>query len=177
MLLLKKKPKFGLIWKKWMWCPLIVFTALYGLLFASCGAIKEVPVETNVETHYIDSIRWEIRDSIRIKEETRYKEWAGLLDTLRISSARGTQMRAWNDTTLGVLSGELREPELKEQTRIIYKDRWKTKDSLVFKEVPIEVEKPVRYIPRWVWWSLAFNILTILGIGLIIYLKIKKPIG
>jgi hypothetical protein len=100
--------------------------------------------------------------------------WLG--DSLKIEGAR-SRMWAVADTTREALIGGLEEDKVEEKTRIVYKDRWKVRDSLVFKEIPIEVEKPVRYTPRWVWWSLAFNILTILGFVLIIYLKIKKPIG
>ena len=145
-------------------------------LAVGCKVTQLVPVETGTTVNVRDSIRWEIRDSIRIKEETRYKEWAGLLDTLSISSARGTQMRAWNDTTLGVLSGELREPELKEQTRIIYKDRWKVRDSIVFKEVPKIVEKPVEIIKiPWIFKFLsAVGLLSIIGLIIFLFVKIKR---
>lgn len=167
MLLLKKKPKFGLIWKKWMWSPLTIFLALYGLLFASCGAIKEVPVETNVETHYIDSIRWEIKDSVRITEATRYRDMAWLGDSLKIQGAR-SRMWAVADTTREALIGGLEEDRVEEKTRIVYKDRWKVRDSIVFKEIPKIVEKPVETIKiPWIYKVLsAVGLLSIIGIAL-----------
>lgn len=141
-----------------------------------CRTPYYVPIETGTTVNVRDSIRWEIKDSIRITEATRYRDMAWLGDSLKIQGAR-SRMWAVADTTREALIGGLEEDKVEEKTRIVYKDRWKVRDSLVFKEIPIEVEKPVRFIPRWVWWSLAFNILTILGIGLIIYLKLKKPIG
>lgn len=167
------KNSFGLVYglRRWL-LGAIMILALAG----GCKVTQLVPIETGTTVNVRDSIRWEIRDSIRIKEETRYKEWAGLLDTLSISSARGTQMRAWNDTTLGVLSGELREPELKEQTRIIYKDRWKVRDSIVFKEIPKIVEKPVEIIKiPWIFKFLsAVGLLSIIGLIIFLFVKIKR---
>ena len=141
-----------------------------------CRTIQYIPIETGTTVNVRDSIRWEIRDSVVIREATRYKDMAWLGDSLRIQGQR-SRMWAVADTAKGAIVGGLEEDKVEEKTRIVYKDRWKVRDSLVFKEIPVEIEKPVRYIPRWVWWSLAFNILTILGIGLIIYLKMKKPIG
>lgn len=141
-----------------------------------CRTIQYIPIETGTTVNVRDSIRWEIKDSVRITEKSVYKDYTGLLDTLSIESGNA-KMTAWADTSKNIINGTLENKPQEEHYKVIYKDRWKVRDSLVFKEIPVEIEKPVRYTPRWVWWSLAFNILTILGIGLIIYLKIKKPIG
>lgn len=147
---------------------------LVAFLTPSCKTVY-VPLESNVETHYVDSVRWEIRDSIRITERSRYKDWTGLLDTLSISSARG-HMRAWTDTTRNILAGELTEEPLEEKTRIVYRDREVLKDTTIYQQVPVEVEVVKSVVPRWSWWSLAINILGLILLCLFIYLKVKSPV-
>ena len=152
----------------WFLALLVAFSA------ASCKTVY-VPLESNVETHYVDSVRWEIRDSIRITERSRYKDWTGLLDTLSISSAR-SHMRAWTDTTRNILAGELTEEPLEEKTRIVYRDREVLKDTTIYQQVPVEVEVVKSVVPRWSWWSLAINILGLILLCLFIYLKVKSPV-
>lgn len=153
--------------KKWVGLPLILSIALYGAILGSCGQIKHLPTETTTEIHYVDSVRYEIRDSIRIIERSRWKDYGGLLDTLRIRGNR-SEMKAWTDTTNNILNGSLEEDPQEEKQRIIYRDRWKTKDSLVYveKPVPVEVTKEVIKVP-WIYKVLsAVGLLSILGIAL-----------
>lgn len=144
------------------------------LLVVGCGSVKTVPITTNTEVHYVDSVRYEIRDSVRITEATRYRDMAWLGDTLSIEGKRSS-MWATADTAKGAIIGGLNEKEVEERTKVIYRDRWKTKDSLVYKEVPVEVEKPVEVIKI----PLVMKILSVVGLlslaGLIIWLvgKIK----
>lgn len=137
------------------------FCALLGavMIVVGCGQIKYVPVETTTQVEVKDSTVFHIKDSVRIIERSRWKDYGGLLDTLRIRGNR-SEMRAWADTTNNIINGSLEEDPQEEKTRIIYKDRWKTRDSLVFKEVPVEVpvEKEVRIIPKF------WRIMGILGI-------------
>lgn len=141
---------------------------------ASCGAIHTIPIETTTEVHYIDSIRYQIRDSIRITEATRYKDMAWLGDSLKI---QGSRSRCWAvaDTARGAIVGGLEEDRVEEKTRIVYRDRWKVRDSLVFRDVPIEIEKPVEVIKiPWIFKVLSgIGLLSIIGIALWVFLKFK----
>lgn len=144
------------------------------LLVVGCGSVKTVPITTNTEVHYVDSVRYEIRDSVRITEATRYRDMAWLGDSLKIE---GNRSRCWAvaDTARGAIVGGLEEDKVEERTRVVYRDRWKVRDSLVFRDVPIEIEKPVEVIKI----PLVMKILSVVGLlslaGLIIWLvgKIK----
>lgn len=142
------------------------------LLCLSVGGCKTVyvPLETGTTVNVKDSIRWEIKDSVRITEATRYRDMAWLGDSLKIEGAR-SRMWAVADTAREALIGGLEEDRVEEKTRIVYKDRWKVRDSIVFKEFPKIVEKPVRFIPRWTWYSLILNFILIALMGLWIYVK------
>lgn len=142
-------------------------------LAVACGTPKEIPVNTSTEVHVKDSTVFHIKDSIRVIERSRYKEYGKLLDTLKVNGNR-SHSTTWIDTTLNVLNTELVEDPIEEKTRIIYKDRLVLKDTVITKEIPIEVERQVRYIPRWCWTLLVFNILVLIVIFLGIYFKIFK---
>ena len=139
------------------------------LLCLSVGGCKTVylPIETGTTVNVKDSVRWEIKDSVRITERSRYKDYGGLLDTLRIIGER-SRSTSYIDTTLNILNSELVEDPVEEHYRIIYKDRWKVRDSIVFKEIPVEVEKPVEVIKiPWIYKVLsAVGLLSIIGIVL-----------
>ena len=144
---------------KWTATTFLALSLVCGLAMGSCGQIKHIPVNTTTQVEVKDSTVFHIKDSIRIIERSRWKDYGGLLDTLRIRGNR-SEMRAWADTTNNIINGSLEEDPQEEKTRIIYKDRWKTRDSLVFKEVPVPVEvtKEVKVIPKF------YRIMTILGI-------------
>ncbi len=150
--------------------------ALYGaVMIASCKTIQYVPVGTTAETttNIIDSVR--IRDSVRIIEKSRYKDWAGLLDTLRIRGAR-SQVVAWNDTTKSVLAAELTEDRIEEHNTNTEHYTAKADTIKIEKEIPVPVpiKEEVEVIPRF------YRIFTILGIieslilMFVLYLNLKK---
>ena len=136
---------------KWTIAPFVALIVACGLAVGSCGQIKYVPVSTNTEVNVKDSLVINIKDSVRITERSVYKDYAGLLDTLRIKKNGVASMTAWADTTHNLINGTLETEPQEEKTRIVYKDRWKVRDSLVFKEVPVPVEvtKEVKVIPKF----------------------------
>lgn len=142
---------------------------------ASCGAIHTIPIETTTEVHYVDSVRYEIRDSIRIIERSRWKDYGGLLDTVRVTGNH-SKAEAYLDTTLNIINAELEESPREEKTRIIYRDRWKTRDSLVFKDrpVPYEVTKEVKIIPKFWIITGVFGIICLVLLLTFIGLKIYR---
>lgn len=114
-----------------------------------------------------------IKDSTVFHHKTVNRDYAGLLDTLRIQGERSS-MKAFADTSNFTIKGELTEDPVKEvfKEKIVYREH---RDTLWReKEVPVEVEKPVKYVPKIYKWSLAFSIAVLLILGIGIYLKISK---
>lgn len=153
----------------------LLITLITALAIGGCSTIKYVPVETNTEVHIKDSTIYNYIDSIRIHEATRYKDLAWLGDTLNIEGQR-SRMWAVADTTKEVILGGLEEDPVEEKTRIIYKDRWKVRDSLVYveKPVPVEIEKEIKVYPRWMIILSLLGIASTLVLGFQVYLKIKR---
>lgn len=154
----------------------LLLTLITALAIGGCGLIKTVPVETNTQVNIKDSTAVHWIDSIRIHEATRYKEMGWLTDTARIKSSRGNIAWAVADTAGERLTLGLEEAPFEEKTRIIYKDRWKVRDSLVYVEKPIEIpiEKEVKVYPRWMIVLSLLGIASTLVLGFLGYLKIKK---
>ena len=146
------------------------------VVFLSVLACKTVylPIETGTTVNVKDSTAIHYIDSIRIKEETRYKDFTGLLDTLKINGQR-SRMWAAADTTRDALVGGLEEDSVEEKVKIIYKTKWMVKDSIRIEEkpVPYPVEVVKKEVPRWCWWSLVINILGLLTGAFVIYLKVR----
>ncbi len=75
----------------------------------------------------------------------------------------------------GLLTHTLDNKPFKVQKEIIYKDRIVTeyRDSIRISEVPVEVEVPVKYVPRFYKQLLLFNIILLLALGVYLYFKLK----
>ena len=134
-----------------------------------------VPLETDTQVHIKDSTVYNYIDSIRIHEKTRYRDFSWIGDTLKLN---GNRSRAWAvaDTLKGCLIGEIEEDKVEEKTRIVYKDRWKVRDSLVYveKPVPVEIVKEKKVYPLWMIILSCLGIASTLVLGFEIYLKLKK---
>ena len=142
------------------------------ILLGSCSCFKHIPRE---EVHIVikDSTVVNIKDSTVFHHKTVNRDYTGLLDTLRIQGERSS-MKAFADTSNFTIKGELTEEPVKEvfKEKIVYREH---RDTLWReKEVPVEVEKPVKYVPKIYKWSLAFSIAVLLILGIGIYLKISK---
>ena len=150
-----------------IWAVLGALLVCFGI--GGCGTAKYAPLETNTETHYIDSVRWIVKDSLIIRTESVLKDYKGLLDTLHLEN-EVAEMKAFNDTTLGILSGELKTKPSKERSRIIYKDRVEYRDSLVYVDKPVPVEVPKPYVPSVfkVFFAIALCIVLVFVIGIIL---------
>ena len=135
------------------------------MLTASCGHLHYVPIETGTTVNIKDSTVIHIKDSIRISEATVYKDLAWLGDTLHITGNRSS-MWAYADTLKETLVGSLKEDEVEEKYKIIYKDRLVYRDSIQYKEVPVpvEIEKEIKVIPRF------YRIFSIIGLVLSCFL-------
>ena len=147
---------------------------LLGLMFVlvSCGTIKEVPVETKIVYEYRDSTR--IKDSVRVVDlpVERIIDIKPIYDTLELETSLAAS-KTWLDTTFHMLRGEIHnKPQAKISTP--YEEHIVYRDSIVTKEVPVEVEKIVKtHYPyeKWLW---IWLVVSILGIAAYIFLKIRK---
>lgn len=152
-----------------------LITALaIALTLTACKTIY-LPSSSSTETHIKDSTVWNIKDSIRVIERSRYKDYGGLLDTLKVKGNR-SHSTTWIDTTLNVLNTELVEEPIEEKSRIIFKDKLVYKDSIQVKKeyYPIEIEKEKKIYPRWMIVLSLLGVVSTLVLGFIGYLKIKK---
>lgn len=117
--------------------------ALMLVVLSSCQTAKVVTV-----TEYRDSIR------------TEYKT-----DSIMVYAKDSIFIREKGDTVFV------------DKYHLIYRDRVKT-DTVYQQtqhEIPVvtEVEVQKRYIPKWVWWLLGFNIVLAMAGAVKLYLKIK----
>ena len=144
------------------------------LSVASCGTIRRVPVETQTIYNYIDSIRYEVRDSIVLIPIEVIRNYVPVYDTLVMETSLAKSV-SYVDTTNHCLKGNLEnKKEIVYKDRIVYEDRIEYRDSLVYKEIPIEVVKDKIVKPRLYWYSIILNIIFILLIFFFIYIKIKS---
>lgn len=159
------------------WQRTAIITMAVGLLFfGGCKTPYYTPINTNTSTSVKDSVALVIKDSVRITERSRWKDYGGLLDTLRIRGLR-SQLVVWNDTTNMLINAQLEEDPVVEKTRIIFKDRWKVRDSLVYVEVPVPAPaeiKEIEVIPRF--WRIAglLGIIETLLVIVFLVLRLKK---
>lgn len=110
-----------------------------------------------------------IIDTITIIPPVEIRTVVPKMDTLRMECPTATAI-AWNDSIY--LRGHIKTREIKTTNRSEY--RSKTDTVYVNKETPVDVEKPVPYIPKFYKWCLAYSIMSIAVIVLMLCLKIKK---
>lgn len=151
---------------------LVVLALLAGA--GGCGVTR--PVET------ITKVVYEYRDSVRLRDSTilvpipveRFVDVVPVYDTLKLETGVAAAA-AYVDTLTHTLKGKLVNKPDSLRTIIRYQDRLVTitKDSISIKEVPVEVEVPVRYVPKLYKWCLAWAILSVVLFALWVYLKLK----
>lgn len=150
----------------------LILGLFLALTAASCRTVQYVPIETGTTVSVKDSTVFHIKDSVRVIERSRYKDYGDLLKVLRIDGNR-SHLTAWIDTTRNVLNAELIEDPVEEKVRTVYKDKLVVKDSIVTVEKPVPIEKrvEVKYVPKVYKFLSAVGLLTLLSV--LIYLGIK----
>lgn len=149
--------------------PYIYLLSTLCLIIFSCSPRVLPPVETNTTVR--DSVVLVYLDCVRVIPIERVIDVVAEYDTLFLSTSLATA-KAYVDTNTHTLKGEIKNTN-EVQYRYIYKDRIKVKDSLVYVDnpYPVEVEKPVRYVP------LIYKILSIIGalalLSVIFYIFVK----
>lgn len=149
------------------------------LLVVGCGTVHHLPSEnSHVSVTIKDSIRW-IDSTIYVQVPVeRYVDVVSVYDTLKLESTIARSV-SYVDTITHTLKGKLEQKPKALTTTIKYKDRIVTeyRDSIVTKEIPVEVPVVKEVVPRWCWILLALNVLVLIGLGIKIYLKFTKPLG
>lgn len=155
----------------------LVFTILAILtIFAvfGCGTTRPTTTTTQVVYQYRDSIRWKDSTILVPIPVERIVDVVPAYDTLTLETSVA-RSQAYVDTVTHTLKGRLINKPDSIKTIIKYQDRLvvERRDSVVVKEVPVEVEVPVRHVPRFYKWCLAWAILSVVLFALWVYLKLK----
>ena len=138
---------------------------LYG-----CSPIRKTIITEKVEVIQRDSTV--IKDSIVITPVEKIVDIVPIYDTLYMETSLA-KAKAYVDTNIHILRGNMENKQQFVQ-KIAYREKKVFRDSLVYKPVPVEVEKPVyKHYPyeKYLW---VYLFLTLAGFGIIIYMKIMK---
>lgn len=149
----------------------LILIVLACLSVLGCSSIRYVPIENIEKIIYKDSTIY-VNDTITVEVEKQViKEVLPQLDTSVLKTDLASSI-AYLDTNKREIHHELKQEGT---IRVVYDTVYVTKNVEKIKEVevPIEVEKEVKYTPDWVWYSLIFNIAVVLLVVFRIYLKIK----
>lgn len=136
-------------------------------ILSSCGTTTHIPVETII--NYKDSTLIHMVDSIRYIPKERIVDVVPVYDSLTLETNMA-KAKAWVDTITHTLKGSL-ENKKGIEYKYIYKDRVEVKDSIVTKEVPVEVTKEVKTHYGYEKWLWIISILSLLYVGYKIYVK------
>lgn len=142
------------------------------LMLMSCGTMKHQPTTTtNVVTV--------VKDSLIVRTDT-------LVIPVPVESHSSVAYQhsrletsvAWSEAevdTLGLLHHQIENKPTALKKEVVYLDRVVTeyRDSIVTKEVPVEVEVIKTKTPRWAWRLVVFDALVALVFGAYLYLKFK----
>ena len=151
------------MYKYSLYCIIVLF------ILGSCSP-KVYPPSEHIVIR--DSVAVSYRDSVVLHHQTVNKDYAGLLDSLRIQG-KHSSMLAYADTTHFIIKGELKEEEIKQQfkEKIIYREHRDT--TYIEKPIPYEVEKIKEVVPKWCWWLLVIVAAEVVVFAAKIYIKIK----
>lgn len=145
---------------------------LIAVLFAACGTIQYVPVETIKEVHVKDTTV--LHDTtIQYKIEKEYvRDYTGLLDELVLETEYAIA-KAHVDTAAQKLKGSIENKDKALNIPTQYKERTVYRDTVITKEipVPVEVEKRIPFVPFF--WKF-FSVIGILAIAFITFKLIFK---
>ena len=150
----------------------LLIAVLSTVLTVGCKTIQYVPVETIKEVHIKDTTY--LRDTlVRVElEKARLADFVDLGDTLVLQTDLARSTAFW-DSTSGKLKGTLENTLKYVEKPVQIRERLVYRDSVEVREVPVEVEKPVKYVPKF--WK-VFGILGILSLVAAV-LYILKRIG
>ena len=154
------------------WLKNALYVAISVLVLNACGNVKPIPIKYETIYTYKDSVNYRDSTIYHHLYKEYYKDYTGLLDTLYLETSY-SQGKAYVDTTAKALKGELENKDIDIPIKIKWKEKIVNRDSIVYKEVPVPVEKPVRYVPKIYKCSLVFSI----GFLLVFILFLLKKFG
>lgn len=141
---------------------------LIAVLFAACGTIQYIPVETIKEVHVKDTtVLHDTTIQYQIKKEY-VRDYTGLLDELVLETDYAIA-KAHVDTAAEKLTGSIENKDKALNIPTQYKERLVYRDTVITKEkvVPVEVEKKVPFVPFF------WKFLSVIGILAIAYITFK----
>ena len=132
-------------------------------LMMGCKTIQYIPVEHTEYVTVKDSVY--LRDTVvQFKVEKEYvKDYTGLQDTLNLETGMASA-KAWVDTSRNTLAGEIRNKESVIDIPVQVKEKVITRDSVVYKEVPVPVETIREVHPKYeiaLWCYLVFSLIVV----------------
>lgn len=154
---------------------LLEILLVLGVFLPACSTVKYVPINHTEYVHVKDTT-W-LRDTLidyRIEREY-IRDWTGLLDTLKMGTEY-SDFKAYADTSKGLLVGEAKNKDKVIPVPAQIPVHETVRDSIVYKEVPVEIEKEVRYVPKFYKWLLRWNIIILLAAAAYAFLKFRKVI-
>lgn len=140
---------------------------LLAILAVACSPIRRVVTEYKTEYVIKDSIS--IRDSVRITDKERVVDVVAVYDTLHLETSLASS-KSWVDTTLHMLKGSIENKD-KIVEHIKYVDKWHTKDSLVYVEKEVPVDRIVKVKNKTNGFLLGWFIASLLAIVVFILKK------
>lgn len=145
---------------------------IFSILTVSCATVKYVPIETETKVTQKDSIVY-VRDTVEIPIERQViKEVIPLVDTSYLSTdlAHST---AYLDTLERKIHHTLEQSgTVKAKIDTFYTT--KIVEKAVYKDRPVEVKVPVKYVPSFYKFCLWWFIGNVLLIAIYVILKIKR---
>ena len=150
---------------------ILVYLAAGLLVFGGCKTIQYVPIETTKYVSVHDTTYLHKTDTLVQVPEVSLSDFIDVKDTLTIRSSYATS-KSWIDQEHNILAGKLIQGG-KLPVQIIEKERVVVKDSLITREIPIEVDKPVPYVP--LFWKImsTIGILAIAAVAFWLVFKLK----
>lgn len=146
-----------------------LFILILLIVAVSCGTTQYIPVENFERVEYRDSLIYVI-DTMTIEVPKEKIVYVGSADTL---SQISTSL-AFSEAKIegGTLTHTL---EQKGEIKTIIDTFFVVEyiDRIVEREIPVEVEKKVKYTPDWVWYNLIYSIVLTLIVGFSLYLKFR----
>lgn len=139
------------------------------LLLVSCGPVRYLPSET-IKT---------VRDSIYVeKVDTQYVD---LIKEVYVNKTTDTSshlesMYSVSDAiidTNGLLTHTLSNKEVKIPVQVVNTETIVYRDSVVYKEIPVEIEKEVVKAPKSYWFLISWFVFSVV----MIVFRVKKYVA
>lgn len=147
-----------------------LFILILLLVAVSCSTTQYIPVENFERIEYRDSIVY-VNDTMTIEIPKEKIVYVGAADTL---SQISTSL-AFSEAKIeqGILTHTLEQKgELNAKIDTFFVVEYI--DRIVEREIPVEVEKEVKYTPDWVWYNLIYSIVLTLIVGFSLYIKFRR---